>query len=73
VLAKVRAGTVIIMINDAVELPQVESLTLTLRANAPGAVGVPNILLPEAMRPGGRPDMDQVGEEQDVPLQVAVK
>jgi hypothetical protein len=61
------------MINDVLELPQVASLTVTLIANVPGAVGVPKILLPEAISPGGRPDMDQAGEEQDVPLQVAEK
>jgi hypothetical protein len=56
--------------NDAVELP-VASLTVTSRANVPCAVGVPETVLPEAIRPGGRPDMDQAGDAQDVPLQVA--
>jgi hypothetical protein len=71
VVEKVIAGTVILMVNDAVELP-VTSFTVTSRANDPCTVGVPETVLPEAVSPGGRPDMDQVGEEQVVPLQVAV-
>lgn len=72
VVEKVSGGTVILIINDAVELPQVASVTVTLRADKPGVVGVPKIVPPEAIRPGGMlPDMDQVGEEQVVPLQVA--
>jgi hypothetical protein len=31
------------------------------------------IVLPEATRPGGVPEIDQTGEEQVVPLQVAEK
>ena len=58
------------MVNDAVELPLI-SFTVTSRANMPGEVGVPETLLPEAIRPGGVPDMDQVGDAQVVPLQVA--
>jgi len=69
---KVRAGTVILMINDAVELPLVVSLTVTSRVNVPCAVGVPETVLPEAISPGGRPDMDQVGDRQAAPSQVAV-
>jgi len=70
---KVKGGTVILMITGNVgELPQVASVTVTLRADKPGVVGVPKIVPPEAIRPGGMlPDMDQVGEEQVVPLQVA--
>ena len=72
VVENVSGGTVILMINDAVELPQVASVTVTLRADKPDAAGVPKIVPPEAIRPGGRlPDMDQVGEEHTVPLQVA--
>lgn len=72
VVENVSGGIVILIINDAVELPQVASLTVTLRADKPGVVGVPKIVPPEAIRPGGRlPDMDQIGEEQVVPLQVA--
>ena len=44
---------------------------MTSRANVPGEVGVPEIDLPEAIRPGGVPDIDQVGDAQVVPLQVA--
>ena len=67
---KTRAGTVILMINDSVVVPVV-SFTVTSRANMPDAVGVPETVLPEAISPGGRPDIDQVGDAQVVPLQVA--
>jgi hypothetical protein len=70
VAEKMRAGTVILMINDADELP-LTSFTVTSRANEPCTVGVPETVLPEAISPGGRPDMDQAADAQDVPLQVA--
>ena len=65
------AGTVMLMINVAVELPKVASLTVTSMENVPGAVGVPVIVLPDAERPGGRPEKDHDGDAHAVPLHVA--
>ena len=70
-MEKTSAGTVIITINEAVAVP-VASLTVTSRANVPCAVGVPETVLPEAISPGGSPEIDQVGEAQAAPPQVAV-
>ena len=69
-MEKTTAGTVILIINDAVAVPVV-SFTVTSRANMPDAVGVPETVLPEAISPGGRPDIDQAGDAQAAPLQVA--
>jgi hypothetical protein len=38
----------------------------------PCAVGVPETVLPEAIKPGGSPEIDQVGDAQAAPPQVAV-
>jgi hypothetical protein len=73
VVEKVRTGAVMMMMKLAVELPQEGSATLTSTGNVPGVEGVPMMDLPEAINPGGVPDMDQAGAEQVVPLQVAEK
>ena len=70
---KTSAGVVMMMINVAEELPHVASVTLTSIGKVPCIEGVPVIVLPEAINPGGVPDMDQTVEEQAVPLQVAEK
>ena len=73
VVEKVRPGVVMMIMKLAVELPQDTSLTLTSTGKVPGVEGVPTMVLPEAINPGGVPDMDQTGAEQVVPLQEAEK
>ena len=70
---KVRAGVVMMIMKLAVDVPQEMSVTLTSTAKVPGVEGVPMIDLPEAINPGGVPDMDQAGAVQVVPLHVAEK
>ena len=73
VVEKLRAGVVMMIMKLAVELPQEASVTLTSTGKVPGVEGVPTIDLPDAISPGGVPDMDHTGAEQTVPLQVAEK
>jgi len=73
VVEKVRAGTVIVMMNGVVVLPE-GSFTVTVIGYDPGVVGLPAIVLSEVNSPGGiLPEIDHTGAEQVVPLQVAEK
>jgi len=73
VVEKTRAGVVMMITKLAVELPQLASVTLTSTAKVPGVEGVPIMVLPEAINPGGVPDIDHTGAAHVVPLQVAEK
>jgi hypothetical protein len=73
VVVKVSAGTVMVIMKESELVPQVASVTVTSIGYVPAVVGVPVMVLPEATRPGGVPDMDQTAPEQTVPLQLAEK
>lgn len=70
---KFKVGTVMMITYELVEVPQVASLTITSRLKVPCMVGMPEMVLPDAIKPGGSPEIDHMGAVQAVPLHVAVK